>query len=166
MDWLKDILLNIKTGHSHQTQSLNKPALLVITLSRYAMGESRLIPYSFYDETLKKLSEILNKELKASYPFVRLVNDDIWEIDSELDLDFNSSGDVSRVQLLNSKVYGGLKKNLYDEIISKEYLIRYLINEILGKYFIDEDIKMFIKFLETLDQEKIKDEPMLQKIKR
>ena len=104
MDWLKDILLDIKTGHSYQTQSLNKPALLAITLSRYAMGESRLIPYSFYDETLKKLSEILNKELKASYPFVRLVNDDVWEIDSELDLDFNSSGDVSRVQLLNNKV--------------------------------------------------------------
>ena len=164
MDWLKDILLDIKTGHSYQTQSLNKPALLAITLSRYAMGESRLIPYSFYDETLKKLSEILNKELKASYPFVRLVNDDVWEIDSELDLDFNSSGDVSRVQLLNNKVYGGLKKNLYDEIINKKYFIRYLINEILEKYFIDEDIKMFIKFLETLDQEKIKDDTMLQKI--
>jgi hypothetical protein len=164
VDWLKDILLDIKTGHSYQTQSLNKPALLAITLSRYAMGESRLIPYSFYDETLKKLSEILNKELKASYPFVRLVNDDVWEIDSELDLDFNSSGDVSRVQLLNNKVYGGLKKNLYDEIINKKYFIRYLINEILEKYFIDEDIKMFIKFLETLDQEKIKDDTMLQKI--
>ena len=128
------------------------------------MGESRLIPYSFYDETLKKLSEILNKELKASYPFVRLVNDDVWEIDSEFDLDFNSSGDVSRAQLLNNKVYGGLRKNLYDEIINKKYYIRYLINEILEKYFIDEDIKMFIKFLETLDQEKIKDDTMLQKI--
>lgn len=164
MDWLKDILLDIKTGHSNQAQSLNKPALLVITLSRYAMGESRLIPYSFYDEMLRKLGDILNKELKASYPFIRLVNDDIWEVSSELGLNFNNSGDVSRVQLLNNKVYGGLKKNLYDEIMRRKYFIQNIINEILRKYFSNEDIVKFTKFLEILDQQTIKDDIMLQKV--
>ena len=164
MDWLKDILLDIKTGHSNQAQSLNKPALLVITLSRYAMGESRLIPYSFYDEMLRKLGGILNKELKASYPFIRLVNDDIWEVSSELGLNFNNSGDVSRVQLLNNKVYGGLKKNLYDEIMRRKYFIQNIVNEILRKYFSNEDIVKFTKFLEILDQQTIKDDIMLQKV--
>ncbi len=161
---MKNILLNIKTSHFNQAQSLNKPALLVIALNHYMMGGSRLALYSFYDEALKRLSALLNKELKANYPFVRLVNDEVWEIESDVDLDFNSSGDVSKIQLLSNNVYGGLKKSLYDEIANKEYFLRYLIDEILEKYFIDEDQKIFIKFLKILDQEKNKDEAMPQEL--
>ena len=68
-------------------------------------------------ELLDRFGVQLSKN-RAQYPFWRLQNDSIWEIQNSELYKENSSGDVSAKELKNNNAKGGFKDIYYEKLKS------------------------------------------------
>jgi hypothetical protein len=114
--------------------SPHKPLLLLIALSRCLNLQERLAEFSSYDSALSILSEIFDK-IQTEYPFGRLVNDELWEIENYFDLAKNSSGDLLRNELIEKKTRGGLNIEIYEVLMTDTSLLLSTVDELLNRYF-------------------------------
>lgn len=119
----------------------HKPLLILYSIGQLQRGMPRLIEYSKARDTLKELLidfGPLRKSYHPEQPFVRLVNDGIWE----LSVNVNSSKFTNK-QLLENNIAGGFSQAVYDLLINDRLLQQELVEMILSTHFpatIHEDI--------------------------
>lgn len=124
--------LNVRVINS--SYLVHKPLILLIALSKTYKGEKRLLPFFQYEAEVyihfRKFGNI-----QVHYPFGRLVNDGLWEIEKLESLFFNSSGDLSRAELIQKNIHGGFISEVYETLIKEKSLICELAYFLLDKYF-------------------------------
>jgi hypothetical protein len=135
---MDELFTSISIWKSGGVRARHKPLLLLYALGRYRNGSDRLIPYRTVD---RDLSRLLGRfaELKTPprtyYPFWRLQNDGIWEIERSELISTNNQGDASKRDLDRYNVRGGLTLYLYHALVKHPQLMDDVANKILGKFF-------------------------------
>lgn len=119
----------------------HKPLLILFAISEIQKGKPRLIPYS---EARGKLKELLMEfgPLRKSYhpeqPFVRLVNDGIWDLSSPINI-----SKFTNKQLIDDEISAGFKPEVYDLFKKDIQLQKKVAEMVLQSHFpetIHEDI--------------------------
>jgi len=130
--------------------SLHKPVMLLIALSRCRFGKGRLCLFSELDENFceffRKLS-LDGKSENSHYPFGKLENDGIWQVESSKTLKRTGAGHLFKVELLEKSISGGFSGEIYDFLVRNKVLIDELINYFLNTYFDGDQQGRVRKFL-------------------
>lgn len=98
-------------------KSPHKPLLLLTVLMKYRSNETRWLNFE------RDISPILIDLLKIAgissqrpeYPFWRMQKDGIWVVRTDSVITKNSSGDVSKRELIRLNASGALTQTLYDK---------------------------------------------------
>lgn len=117
--------------------SVHKPLLLLVAVARCFYKKERLMTLLFYEGELS----VFKKEFgnfPVVYPFGRLVNDQIWEVESYNELTKSSSGDLLRTELIQKNIKGGLTLDVYQALSNDNDLILKVIDLLLERYFTPE----------------------------
>lgn len=136
-DDLRRVFSELKTWKRRGERAPHKPLLLLYALGRVARKEPRL---NSYEDTKEKLKQLLiefgpPRVPKATYPFIRLQNDGIWEIKGRKSLD--PRVDWGDKILLENNTMGGFTQEVYEKLSKDGQLIRELANIILEQNFPD-----------------------------
>jgi putative restriction endonuclease len=78
-----------------------------------------------------------DKPYRTEYPFWRLQNDQVWEVDrpAGVQLSVTSSGDALRSELLQYNVQAGFPSSILTLLDGEPGLVFEIANEILNIYF-------------------------------
>lgn len=136
----------------------HKPLLLLLALGRYANGGERQISYADVDKPLKELLELFGpprKSFHSEYPFWRLQNDGIWELENADEVEHrHGQTDAKKSELIKHGVTGGLKPDLYKRIVDDKLLIKQVATELLDQSFPDslhQDILETVGLLDAVE---------------
>jgi len=135
---LKKKVRNLTVWKKGQERAPHKPLLVLYAIGMKLSEGKRLIPYRDVDEQLKKLLAEFGpyrSNYRTAYPFWRLQNDNIWEVQSTKKISENISGDVSKKDLLNSDSVGGFNEEVFNELKKNPKLVHDIINELLNSNF-------------------------------
>lgn len=116
----------------------HKPLLLLLTISIYLRQNftNRLLPFTDLEKSLKDLLKTFhNSGRNPHYPFWRLRQDNIWEVQSDTALHQNESGDVRITDLRNYNAHGGFKELYFNELKSSDRLTSKLIDYLIQENF-------------------------------
>jgi putative restriction endonuclease len=125
----------------------HKPLLILLALGHYFNGGGREIPYLYIDQKLKELLieyGPYRKSYHTEYPFWRLQNDGIWEIEKANNFIIKkNTQDVTKHELLTVSAKGGFPEDLYIRLKNNPNLIQKVAQNILSVHFpetLHEDI--------------------------
>jgi len=121
--------------------SLHKPVMLIIALSRCYHEESRLSLFSELDERFCEFFREFSlggKSENSHYPFGKLENDGIWEIENSTTLMRTSAGHLFKKELVEKSISGGFSKEIYDQLVRDKLLIEELISYFFSTYFTND----------------------------
>ncbi len=131
----------LKVWQRGDERAPHKPLLVLLALGNYASGAGRLIPYSQIDAPLKRLLEAFGPPRKShhtEYPFWRLQNDGVWELENAGQVESRKSNkDAKKSELLKYNVAGGFTRGLYDAITADPSLIKSISTDLLDRCFPD-----------------------------
>ena len=97
----------INTWKSRGVRAPHKPLLMLLALGEIQRGNTGFIPYSTVEPRLKELLIDFGpprKTIYTSFPFIRLVNDDLWQFNKPEII--NTKQDYSNKYLLNHDLQG------------------------------------------------------------
>ncbi|MFI3215889.1 MAG: hypothetical protein QX192_03705 [Methylococcales bacterium] len=129
--------------------SVHKPILLLYALSQCNVHNERLLSFHTIDKAFAKCFERFNFEGVAKnshYPFGKLENDEIWEVENSKRLKRTSAGHLHKKQLIDENICGGFTQPVYAELAYDGELIKKITNHILTTYIdrkIHDDILLF-----------------------
>ena len=136
MNDIERLLTSIKIWKSGTEQAMHKPLLLLYALGRCKRGGSRLIPYKTVDRDLSiLLQRFTNVRPRTYYPFWRLRNDGIWEVEKAELIRTTGQGDASKPDLERYNVGGGFTASIYSVLINDHSLIDSVADKLLHKFF-------------------------------
>lgn len=126
----------IRQGKRFGEIAPHKPLLLLIALARLQRGEERLIEFEGIEPWMKRLLVEFGpprKSQRLEYPFWRLLNDGLWEIpqQSQLQHHQNASGDVSRKHLVQAGASGGFPEPLFEALRTRQALVSSVVGSLL-----------------------------------
>lgn len=127
--------------------SIHKPLLLLLALSRCFKKQERMMGFSFYENELLKLN-FLGESFPVQYPFIRLVNDGLWEVENYDILIKNSSGDVSKTILIDQQIKGGFTVEVYKYLVSNSDFLLTQVKNLLQRFFSAELQSDICKYLD------------------
>ena len=146
-DDLRRRFANIAVWKRGSERAPHNPLLLLYALAKCSRGEASQIPYADVDERLRDLLIEFGPSRKSyhpEYPFWRLQNDGIWELENANNAQPRASNtDAKRSELLTLGVTGGLKADIYEQIRRDPHLLADLAHELLDANFppsLHEDI--------------------------
>jgi len=149
---------NLKVWQRGDERAPHKPLLLLLTLGRYASGADRLIEYAEIEKPLKELLELFGpprKSFHSEYPFWRLQNDGMWELQNADGLEKRSGQtDAKKSELIKHRVTGGLNTELFDAIKDDAGLLKQVSTELLESSFPDslhQDILEAVGLLDAIE---------------
>ena len=128
----------IRTWSNREYRAPHKPLLIIWMIGRCLNGEGRLASFEVVDSELARLLRRFappEQRPDTHYPFWRLQNDDIWEIDRPHLVSTTSSGNAHRSDLLRENIHGGLKQADYDEFSSNPALGLQVATSLLEAHF-------------------------------
>lgn len=111
---IKEKIQNLSVWKRGGERAPHKPLLLLLFLGRLSRNEPRL---GFYKEIRGELKKLLvdfgppRSRQATNYPFVRLVNDNIWEISGKRKLETRK--DWGELELISNETTGGFKKEVF-----------------------------------------------------
>lgn len=148
---IERLFKGIKTGSLHGKPALHKPLLLLVALARCDRGEPRMERFVVWDRELKTIcAEFYPEALEnqnTHYPFGKLENDGIWEIELSQGLKRTSVGHLFRSELIASSIRGGLKREIYDECQKEKKIYHQLASLLLERFFLPEQHEQLRHFL-------------------
>ena len=125
----------------------HKPLLALYAIGRMLRGDERLISYSEVDRDLKKLLVEfgpIRQSYHPEYPFWRLQNDGIWELQNAEKVEIRkSSTDAKKSELLRYDVKGGFTQEIFSQISGNRSILKHIVADLLDENFpssIHEDI--------------------------
>lgn len=136
---LKQHIRQITVWRRGEQRAPHKPLLLLYALGRCLNNGERLLPYGEVDRELRPLLIEYGPERKSchtEYPFQRLTNDGIWELQHSAKLETRvGNSDVKKSELLKHNVAGGFTEEVFETLRSHPALISELAMEILNHHF-------------------------------
>ena len=141
-----------------EVKAPHKPLLVLYAIGRLLRNKRRLTPYRKVHRNLRQLlREFGFRETpqRPEYPFWRLRNDSVWRVTCAHKIVENSSGDVSKNDLLEHNVSGGFHKAVADQFQKDSALVSEVIQIMLYKNFpssIHEDILQAVEIEGTLSK--------------
>ena len=139
MEKIIDLFSKVRVYSEKNRPFLHKPILLIFALGLCYNQKERMISFISIDKALKHLFlKLYPFGLNASnthYPFGKLENDRLWEVEKSAELKRTSVGHLSRVELLEKNIHGGFTEEIYQELIADKNLIMTIANQILKNYF-------------------------------
>ncbi len=133
---IKELFFSLKTWKREGKRAPHKPLLVIYAISRVIRGEGHPIPYHQVKENLASLLEEFGPprpRYRPEYPFVRLANDKIWDLQGKQPLD--SKKDWGDGFLLENQTTGGFKKEIYCALKKDKELAEDLIAMLLEQNF-------------------------------
>ncbi len=139
MSNIEERFLKIRVNINSEHPSLHKPLLLLLALGRFERGEPRML--AFYDID-RELSRLLLKffsegssNLNTHYPFGRLENDGIWEIEYSSTLKRTSVGHLFKSELLARNIHGGFTIDIFSALMKERWLVFSIARRLAEQYF-------------------------------
>ena len=117
--------------------SVHKPLLLLVALARCFHKKERLISFLSYENELAVFRDYFG-DFPVQYPFGRLVNDGLWEVEDYDGLFKSSSGDILRSELIKRSIKGGFTLDVYQGLSSDADLTLRMADLLLWRYFAPE----------------------------
>jgi len=142
---LKQLFAKINVWKRGDERAPHKPLLLLMALAK-CRNNQRYISFAEVDKELKELLMDFGpsrQQQHTEFPFWRLQNDGIWQLQHTEEIKTTSSGDASKKELLKRNILGGFKPEIYDLIHSDSKLLHQIAQDLLEKSFpasIHEDI--------------------------
>jgi putative restriction endonuclease len=118
----------------------HKPLLVLLALGYLQSQDQRLLPYKMIEKELERLLEEFGTPRNAGnthYPFWRLRNDGVWEVENAGELTLNSSGGVRKTELRNKDIRAGFTSEGYSLLKENPSLISEICSELLDAHFPD-----------------------------
>ena len=127
---------NLKIWKRGDERAPHKPLLALYALAKLARNEGRLIPYEEIDQEVGKLLEDFGppRKCQAIYPFWRMQVDQIWEVEKSDNLEFTSSGDPKKTQLIREQIRGGFKPEVYERLQKDQNLLKSVTEQLLSHF--------------------------------
>ena len=136
---LKQQIRQITVWKRGEQRAPHKPLLLLYALGRCLNDGTRLLPYSEIDRELRRLLIEYGPERKSchtEYPFQRLTNDGVWELQNADQLEQRASNsDIKKSELLKHNVSGGFTPEVFQTLRDHPSVISELVLEILNQHF-------------------------------
>ncbi|MBI2480922.1 MAG: HNH endonuclease [Planctomycetia bacterium] len=138
-DELKQRIRTVTVWKRGAQRAPHKPLLLLYALAKCMRGEPRMIPFTEVDRELRTLLLEFGPPRKSchpEYPFWRLRNDGVWELENaEHAVRRSSNSDAKKTELLKHGVRGGFTIEVFDLLAARPRLVTELAAEILGQHF-------------------------------
>ncbi len=115
-DNLRDRFQTLKVWSNGDQRAPHKPLLALWAIGRCLNGEDRMASFEFVSEELSRLLESFGPHrqvVHTEFPFWRMRNDDVWEIDRPHLVKMTSSGDAHKSSLIKNNIKGGLLEEDY-----------------------------------------------------
>lgn len=117
----------------------HKPLLLLYALGRASRGEPRWIPYADVDRDLRDLLIEFGPSRRShhpEYPFWRLQNDALWELQGAEQLESRKGkDDAKKSELLKHHVQGALPEPIFEAVQHNPRLLASLAQGLLDAHF-------------------------------
>ncbi|MEB4593558.1 hypothetical protein VSS37_21450 [Candidatus Thiothrix sp. Deng01] len=134
-----DQFSNISVYKENGEYFLHKPLLLLSYLGFCWNNRERLISYNEADKELTTLFDAFypagSEYNNTHYPFGKLENDGIWEVEGSSTLKRTSVGHLIKSELINFSIRAGFTKEIYDTLSENKYLLLDIVSLLLGRYF-------------------------------
>ena len=130
--------LNLHIGMSGDVRAPHKPLLVLWALGRCLRGEQRLVSYEIVDRELARLMNRFGphgRDQNTHYPFWRLQNDGIWEVDKPHLVQTTSSGEPFKTDLRQHQICAGLTDTDYVAFRKNPALARRVAEGLVAKHF-------------------------------
>ncbi|MBP1933239.1 phosphorothioated DNA-binding restriction endonuclease [Ammoniphilus resinae] len=135
LDELTHKISNLTIWKKNGQRAPHKPLLILYALGQYQNFKKIDLPY---EEVRYKLKNLLiefgppRKSYHPEEPFVRLVRDEVWELNTQVDI-----RKFSDKQLLTSGVVGGFNKDVINLLQNDPQLIKTIALQLLEDHFPD-----------------------------
>jgi putative restriction endonuclease len=145
----KDLLNHFQSltvWKSGDRRAPHKPLLVLLAIGYMQNKDKRLLPYKEIDPKLEELLTEFGTPRNAGnthYPFWRLQNDGMWEVERGDELALNSSGGVRKTELREKDIRAGFKSEVYDFLKEHPSVVNKICSQLLDAHFPDtihEDI--------------------------
>ena len=147
VEQLQQMFTHITVWKRGAERAPHKPLLLLYALGKCQRGEPRAIPYTEVDPVLQRLLRAFGpprKSYHSEYPFWRLQQDGIWELQgAEHVVPRQSNNDAKKSELLKYEVSGGFPTSIYAVLRDHPRLLVEIASDLLVRNFpesIHEDI--------------------------
>ena len=130
--------LNLQIGRSGDERAPHKPLLVLWAIGRCLRGEQRLVSYEVVDRELARLINRFGphgRPQNTHYPFWRLQNDGIWEVDEPDLVQTTSSGEPLKSDLRQHHICAGFTDTDYVAFRKNPMLARRIAEELIAKHF-------------------------------
>ena len=149
MQSLEERFLNVRVYLDSDGPALHKPLLLLLMLGWLLQGKDRMIKFSEVDG---KLSQLLQRfypqgshKFNTHYPFGKLENDGIWEVEQSDSLKRTNVGHLSKAELLSKNICGGFTTEVFTELVQNKDRILLIAKQLVAKYFSAEGCAELLK---------------------
>lgn len=136
---LKQQIRQIVVWRRGDQRAPHKPLLLLYALGRLVNFDQRLIPFADVDRDLRSLLLEFGPQRKAchpEYPFWRLQNDGIWELNNIEHVEARrGQTDGKKSELLKYGVHGGFTAEVFGILKAVPSLVSEVAIEILSQHF-------------------------------
>lgn len=117
----------------------HKPLLVLLALARVSVGARRLAPYADWERPLRALLEEFGparQSIHPEYPFWRLKNDGIWEVEERVGLTRRrGNSDPLKSELISFSIRGGFTEPVYEAFRRDPLLCRQAALALLSGHF-------------------------------
>jgi len=124
----------------------HKPLLVLLAIGYLQNEDQRLLSYKEVDPKLKELLTEFGtprNDGNTHYPFWRLKNDGMWEVERGDELVLNSSGGVRKTALREKDIRAGFQPEVYEFLKEHPSAVNKICSQLLDAHFPDtihEDI--------------------------
>ena len=129
---------NLRIWRSHGTRAPHKPMLAIWAIGRCLNGQPRLAPFDSVDAELTRLIRLFGPHrgrVRTEYPFWRLQNDGVWEIDRPELVRLDSAGNALISSLREHEISGGLIEPYYETFQDDPNLAWRVVLSLLESHF-------------------------------
>lgn len=136
--WRRFQVLRVWASGTHRAP--HKPLLALWAIGRCLHGGNRMVPFTSVDAELASLLKRFGPHRKAmhtEFPFWRMRNDNLWEIDRPHLVTTTPSGDAHRTSLVDSDIHGGLPAAVYDAFHNDPDLALLVAESLVEAHFPD-----------------------------
>ena len=129
----------------------HKPLLVIYAISRLLRGEPRMVQFKQVDKVVGTLLNEFGPRRKSThpeYPFWRLQNDGLWELDNTEHVKTRKGNtDAKKSDLLRYNVSGGFPNAIHEKLSKNKLLTAELVGNLLSENFpgtLHEDILLAV----------------------
>lgn len=142
MQSLEQRFLYVRANVDSNGLALHKPLLLLYALGRLINDNARMLSFSEVDKVLNQLLKRFHYpgSLKSNthYPFGKLENDGIWEVEHSANLMRTSAGHLLKTELLFKNIHAGFTPDVFTELVNNKSRALSIAQQLTKKYFPSE----------------------------